>query len=174
MIASSITLMIALVASSVSSFPTNQNDHRVAATIPQSTNHTSASIDSNIILGARSNFGSCANVAFSNSQPDVDDGRTKFWSNGNYIFDSIWGCYWYALDHGDECSTHVFKDGVSGRDATIEVCFSGHPEQKFNLKDMGAARCFVGQATDFFMHQAAYGRMRWGEPSQDVEIIIYD
>ncbi|KAJ3099221.1 hypothetical protein HDU97_003330 [Phlyctochytrium planicorne] len=111
----------------------------------------------------RANPTDCAGVKLHGAFADQKSPNNFKWTAGNYIYDSIWGCYWYLLDHNDFCSTHKFADS-SGDEHMIEVCINqdvNNSRQRY--KSMEAAQCFVGGATDAFVHQFAWGILEWSQ-----------
>ncbi|KAJ3099224.1 hypothetical protein HDU97_003333 [Phlyctochytrium planicorne] len=121
-----------------------------------------------LIPSASANFIDCGGVNFlRNSIQDPNRNGVFVQSAGSFIFDSIWGSYWYLLDHDDECSTHKYIDS-NDEPLMFKVCIDKDEFGRQRYKNQDTARCFVGQATDNFLRNFAFGEVVWYN-SQDVQ-----
>ncbi|KAJ3099222.1 hypothetical protein HDU97_003331 [Phlyctochytrium planicorne] len=113
-----------------------------------------------IIPSVSADFHECAGVKFWGA---VRDQQSPFvvWSDGNFIYDSIWGSYWYLLDHNEDCSTHKFTGAGTGDPLMIRVCIDKDSNDRQRYKNEETAKCLVGQATDNFVHNFGFGGMYW-------------
>ncbi|KAJ3096534.1 hypothetical protein HDU97_005795 [Phlyctochytrium planicorne] len=147
MFTSSIAILITIIASSVTCIPT-EPQAAVAEATTLKLNTTQLQGKTHFSAIARANFEGCSGIQYFGASADYPAASLLVWPNGNEIFDGIWGMRscWYALDHGDVCSTHKFNNDQ----AMIKVCFNNLlSDVKPQVATIEAAKCFVGRATGF-------------------------